>query len=124
MSKYNEALALVPGDGVANSGIKNAEKLLAKECYKILGDWKYLLGKINIKPDGTIKLIGKELGGTWECLDPKASTFFISFNCTLCDEWNAVLKEDGQCLTSIIGGCWRRPNYKREDQSKESQISL
>jgi flagellar biosynthesis GTPase FlhF len=40
ISKYTETLALVPGDSAAKTGIQQAEKLLDKFCYKIVGTWK------------------------------------------------------------------------------------
>lgn len=40
ISKYNEALALVPEDGVAISGLKKARKLKDKFCYQLIGTWK------------------------------------------------------------------------------------
>jgi len=46
MSKYNEALALYRGDTVANTGIKEAMKLMNKFCYELIGTWKEPNGDI------------------------------------------------------------------------------
>ena len=85
ISKYNEALTITPGDPVANSGIKEAENLLEKGCYKIVGAWRGSGGNwlvtydttINFNIDGTFKENGElssgeglSFKGIWKCLNP------------------------------------------------------
>jgi hypothetical protein len=115
INKYNEALTLYPGDTAANTGMKEAEKLMDKMCYEILGDWTVFGGNMNIKTDGTMTMDNHE--GTWKCLDPEAHTYFINVPYySLAPSWEAVLKEGGRCLTSNFPGlCWRRPGSKNED---------
>jgi len=66
ISKYNEALTLTPGDPVANSGIKEAEKLKHKVCYEVLGVWHWKgeggLGEMTLNEDGIA--IGPFYNGT------------------------------------------------------------
>ena len=73
MSKYNEALALYPSDTVANSGMKEAEKLMDKVCYAFLGKWVWVDGfkdKMEILENGTI-ITSSPLGDKtfhWTCI--------------------------------------------------------
>ena len=124
INKYNEALTMYPGDMVANTGMKEAEKLMEKQCYEILGEWVVFGGNMNIKTDGTLTMDNHK--GTWKCLDPEEHTYFISTDYAILNEWEAILKEGGRCLTSNFPGiCWRRPGSKSEDDnSKGSKISL
>jgi len=120
ISKYTEVLALIPGDTVANLGMKEAEKLMDKECYEILGEWTIeknwegYRGNMNIKVDGT--LVMENHKGTWKCLGHEAHTY--SFSVPHYQDkpiWEgSVLKEGGRCLTAAISGiCWIRPGSKK-----------
>jgi len=123
ISKYNEALTLTPGDPVANSGIKEAEKLKHKVCYEVLGVWHWKgeggLGEVTLNEDGIA--IGPIYNGTWECSDPKNRKIDIIFPGA---NHIATLSEDGKCLKARWFGehCYLRPGNKSEsDQQKESQ---
>ena len=123
ISKYNEALTLTPGDPVANSGIKEAEKLKHKVCYEVLGVWHWKgeggLGEMTLNEDGIA--IGPFYNGTWECSDPKNRKIDIIFPGA---NHIATLSEDGKCLKARWFGehCYLRPGDKSEsDQQKESQ---
>ncbi len=123
INKYNEALALVPGDTVANSGIREAEKLKHKICYDVLGVWRWKgkggISEMTIKEDGTIIA---PFGGTWECSDPKNRIIGLIF--PLSSTLQATLSEDGKCLKATWFGehCFLRPGDKSESgQQSESQ---
>ena len=109
ISKYNEALTLFPGDSVANSGIKEAEKLMDKECYEILGDWNvdWALSK-NIKvtfdEDNTGLLHPvPHLSVNWSCIDSSARKFHVIIQSTIYpnkqpNEWKIALSPNGNSL--------------------------
>ena len=123
ISKYNEALTLTPGDPVANSGIKEAEKLKHKVCYEVLGVWNWKgdegLGRITLIEDGTA--LGPIYDGTWKCSDPENRKIEISFTGA---HHVATLSGDGKCLKAKWFGehCYLRTGYISEsDRQKESQ---
>lgn len=39
ITSFNQALALYPGDVIASSGIRRAERLKHRFCYEIMGEW-------------------------------------------------------------------------------------
>lgn len=129
LNKYTEALKLYPDAAAANSGIKEAEKLMDKVCYEILGDWIYELGlfrfTMNVREDGTVT---GSADGTWECIDPAKRQF--KFNVSALGvraEKISELNKDGTCLTDDVNTaeiiCWRRRGFKREDdQTKDPPI--
>ena len=96
ISKYNEALTLTPGDPVANSGIKEANKLKHKICYEVLGTWQYPKAVMDIKEDGTFKATGIA-NSTWKCTDPKNRTIELKIPLAT---MTAVLSGDGHCLNT------------------------
>jgi len=110
ISKYNEALTLTPGDPVANSGIKEAEKLKHKVCYDVLGNWISKADKAEIKEDGTFTWdIGIASGsGTWECSNPKAGKFDFITPSDWISDWTSILNEDGRCLYFWNNDCWTK----------------
>ena len=70
MSKYNETLALYPGDTVANTGMKEAEKLMNKFCYELIGTWKEPSGDITKFYENGIVKFKFTFGAyehPWEC---------------------------------------------------------
>jgi len=109
ISKYSEALTLSPGDSVANSGIKEAKKLMDKECYEILGDWNvdWALSK-NIKvtfdEDNTGLLHPvPHLSVNWSCIDSSARKFHVIIQSTIYpnkqpNEWKIALSPNGNSL--------------------------
>jgi tetratricopeptide (TPR) repeat protein len=110
INKYNEVLTLVPGDPVANSGIKDAEKLKHKVCYEVLGKWLYRDETMDIKEDGTYVTvsIGKS---TWKCSDPENRTIELQVPLAT---MTAVLSDDGKCLNASTwagGGIFNRPGH-------------
>lgn len=96
ISKYNEALRLVPDDPVANSGIKEASKLKHKVCYEVLGAWQYPQAVMDIKEDGTFAATGIA-DSTWKCTDPKNRTIELKIPLAT---MTAILSDDGQCLST------------------------
>jgi len=71
ISKYNEALVIVPGDIVAIIGLNNAEKLMNKFCYELIGTWKEPNGDITkFYENGIVKFKFKygAYEHPWECL--------------------------------------------------------
>jgi len=96
ISKYNEALTITPGDPVANSGIKEAEKLKHKVCYEVLGAWQYPQAVMDIKEDGTFAATGIA-DSTWKCTDPKNRTIELKIPLAT---MTAILSDDGQCLST------------------------
>jgi chemotaxis protein histidine kinase CheA len=96
ISKYNEALTITPGDPVANSGIKEAEKLKHKVCYEVLGAWQYPQAVMDIKEDGTFAATGIA-DSTWKCTDPKNRTIELKIPLAT---MIAILSDDGQCLST------------------------
>ena len=74
ISKYNEALVIVPGDIVVGTGLKNAEKLMNKFCYELIGTWKELNGDITkFYENGIVKFVFTfgEYEHPWECFPEK-----------------------------------------------------
>jgi len=110
ISKYNEALTLSPGDSVANSGIRKAEKLKHKVCYDVLGNWVLKADKAEIKEDGTFTWdIGIASGsGTWECSNPKEGIFDFITPSDWIEDWTSILSEDGRCLYFWKNDCWTK----------------
>jgi hypothetical protein len=76
ISKYNEVLIFYPGDAIAQSGIKEAEKLMDKICYSFVGTWerKEIIGSgvVRIKEDGTFFYgILDDRPYSWRCIPEK-----------------------------------------------------
>jgi len=72
ISKYNEVLVLYPRDRVAISGIKEAEKLMDKFCYMLIGEWKQPAwggDTVNFFEDGVVSFKSTIVSyqNTWEC---------------------------------------------------------
>ena len=103
--KYNEALILVPGDYVANMGIKTAKELKHKVCYEVLGTWVFdswlrNADSIEIKGDGTYTY-ETTTKSIWKCIDPENRTIELHANMSIplpASTMTAVLSNDGQCL--------------------------
>ena len=140
MSKYKEALALVPGDVVATRGIKNAESLKHKLCYDVLGTWVWdkALGNeiINLNEDGSIDYQTAMKGsGSWECTNPESRTIKIRVSMLgFSNEWLSKYSVDGSCLQGPESwgerGCYHRPesgnkseNAGLQEQSKDTLIN-
>ena len=110
ISKYNEALTITPGDPVANSGIKEAEKLKHKVCYEVLGTWQDRGEALDLKENGTYEATNVA-SSTWKCTDPKNRTIEIQIPLATL---TAVLSGDGQCLNASSwagGGVFNRPGH-------------
>ncbi len=110
INKYNEALALVPGDTIANLGMKEAENLLEKGCYKIVAAWRGsgfgpLLAKydstIDFNINGTFKqkaIFSRKVydfKGIWKCLNPDKGEFTKQYSS---DETKFPIKIEGDKL--------------------------
>jgi len=118
ISKYNEALTLYPNNPVANSGVKEAEKLMDKLCYEVLAKWDWepgiLTQTMDVKEDGTYIGGGLSDDGTWECIDPTKRLFLFRISALGSSaEQVYELSVDGTCLNSKRG-CWRKFGYKSE----------
>src|SRR3972149_4500208 len=127
LNKYNEALVLNPGDRAAIDGINNAEKLKAKVCYEIEGDWKWArIGGMTVNSDGTFISggFGLSINGTWEC-HPESRTFswdagISSGKWTLRDA-NCLLGSDGfgeACFTQSKGNSMEENQMIEESSGK------
>ena len=80
---YQAALALNPTDQRAAAGIGDAERLLDKVCYEILG--------------------------RWECANPRSRSFRITLTAvSFSNTWVAKLSADGRCLDAAHGGGFER----------------
>ena len=116
ISKYNEALALVPNDSVAESGLKEADKLIDKSCLVVVGEWRpkpYWGVKMMIMSDGTtrpyIGSISSYTTGTWECLDSTIHEYLLKDEYRKKrDEQEFVLREDGCFEEKKKKKCWVR----------------
>ena len=112
---YQEAIALYPSDRQAHSGLRNAEQLLDKVCYEVLGRWVYkrLFGTdtMVIKEGGAIDYHSTVSGsGRWECASPGSRSFRITLTAAgFSNTWDATLSADGACLDAAHGGCFVRP---------------
>ena len=112
---YQAALALYPNDPRAQSGLRNAEQLLHKVCYEVLGRWEYkrLFGTdtMVIKEGGGIDYHSTVSGGgRWECVSPGSRTIRITLTAAgFSNTWDANLSADGACLDAAQGGCFVRP---------------
>ena len=120
ISIYNEVLASYPGDAVANSGIKEAEKLKHKVCYEFLGAWEGANGQsFDLNEDG--KISAGSWSFNWKCTDPDNRT--VEIEVPLATMY-AVLSDDGKCVTASTWAAtdiWHRPGHICEDaQPKES----
>jgi flagellar biosynthesis GTPase FlhF len=74
ISKYTEALVIVPADTVVITGLKKAEKLMNKFCYELIGTWKEPSGDITkFYENGIVKFIFAfgEYEHPWECFPEK-----------------------------------------------------
>jgi hypothetical protein len=120
ISKFNEALTLYPNDSEVKLGIKNAEKLMEKACYNVLGEWLDFGNRMIVKPDGTVEMTNMLLGevtAKWKCLDSETLSFlFYDYSCGgLCPDLKAQIKNNGTCLFFDVWGCNRRPNSSGEN---------
>ena len=80
---YQAALALNPTDQRAVAGIGDAERLLDKVCYEILG--------------------------RWECANPRTRSFRITLTAAgFSNTWVAKLSADGRCLNAAHGAGFKR----------------
>ncbi len=98
---YKKALTIIPNDSVANTGLREAEKLKHKLCYEILGPWLHN-GKLNfdLKDDGT--LVSAHIGqSTWICSQPENRTIELK---SVVGPMTAVLSADSQCLHATLWG--------------------
>ena len=119
IKKYNEALALIPGDVLATLGLKNAEKLKHKVCYDVLGKWLWdkTIGQefIILHDNGSIDYQTSAKGsGSWECTSPETRTIKIRISMAgFSNEWLSTYSADGRCLlgpeTWGERGCYHRP---------------
>ena len=119
IKKYNEALALLPGDVVATRGLVNAESLKHKLCYEVLGKWIWdkTLGKeyIILNEGGSIDYQSTIKGsGNWECTSPETRTIKLRLSAAgFSNEWLSTYSADGSCLlgpeTWGDRGCYHRP---------------
>jgi hypothetical protein len=120
ISKFNNALTLYPNDSEAEFGIKDAEKLMDKACYNVLGEWIDFGNKIMVKPDGTVESYNMVLGAItakWKCLDSETQSFlFFDHSCGgICPDLKAQIINNGACLNFEIWGCHRRRNPTNEN---------
>ncbi len=112
---YQEAIALYPSDPQAQRGLRDAEQLLDKVCYEVLGRWEYkrLFGTdtMVVKEGGAIDYHSTVSGiGRWECASPGSRTFRITLTAAgFSNTWDATLSADGACLDAAHGGCFVRP---------------
>ena len=112
---FQAALSLYPADQTASGGLRDAERLLHKVCYEVLGRWVYkrLFGTdtLNMKEGGAIDYHSTVSGsGRWECSNPQSRTFRITLTAAgFSNSWNAKLSADGKCLDAAHGGCFERP---------------
>jgi len=112
ISKYNEALTIYPNDTIANTGIKEAEKLKHKVCFDVLGVW-YSDGKpsYDLKEDGIYLAFYKtRYDPYWECIDPVNRTIKIKAHKANM-ELTAVLSDDGQCMIYSNSSVAHRPGH-------------
>jgi len=128
ISKYNEALALFPGDVVATRGLVNAEGLKHKLCYEVLGKWIWdrAFGKdyIILYDGGSLDYQTSIKGsGNWECTSPETRTIKLRVSAAgFSNEWLSTYSADGSCLlgpeTWGDRGCYHRP-----ESGKKSGVS-
>jgi len=114
ISKYKKALSFSPGDSVANSGIKEAEKLMEKVCYQFVGTWVVRMfigeGMIQIMEDGTLYFGNtKEYPTSWVCYPEKNQIKDNQMNMFY------TLIESGTCLTGPGTGMGGDSCYRRVD---------
>jgi len=126
IKKYNEALTLSPGDSVANTGIRNAEKLKHKVCYEIVGTWRSEYGETyDINEDGTTGPINFP----WKCTNPENRTFEMEVPLAT---MIAVLSDDGNCIKASTWAStviWNRVGHtckvaQQEESVKQNPIGL
>ncbi len=120
IKKYNEALALFPGDVVATRGLVNTENLKHKLCYDVLGKWIWdkAFGKdyIILYDGGSLDYQTSIKGsGNWECTSPETRTIKLRVSAAgFSNEWLSTYSEDGSCLlgpeTWGDRGCYYRPD--------------
>jgi flagellar biosynthesis GTPase FlhF len=122
MNKYNEVLVIEPNNPVANSGLKEAEKLLDKVCYEFLGKWVWVDGfndKMEILENGTI-IASSPLGDKtfhWTCIPENRQ---LKHDRQKTNKYKHLLvftlSADGTCITDPLlwpsDGCWRRSDGK------------
>jgi len=89
IQKFNEALAIFPGDVVATRGLVNAENLKHKLCYEVLGEWVWdrAFGKdvIILYDGGSLDYQTAIKGsGNWECTSPETRTIKIRLSASGC----------------------------------------
>ena len=131
IKKYNEALALFPGDLVATRGLVNAEGLKHKLCYEVLGKWIWdkALGKdyIILHDGGSLDYQTSIKGsGNWECTSPETRTIKLRVSAAgFSNEWLSTYSADGSCLlgpeTWGDRGCYHRP--ESYDKTIKSEVS-
>jgi len=114
ISKYQEVLAIYPGDPNAESGLKEAEKMTDKACFAIVGEWQdsqYIADKLRVSADGTYEQYSAvaKYPGKWECLDPKSGKFKFTYEY---NNWTAdVVYQEAGCLQEtgrMRKSCWKR----------------
>jgi actin-related protein len=124
ISKYNEALLVTPDSSVAKSGLKQAEKLMDRICYDVLGEWSWKDGaaKLILKDDGTLDYIywGNHTGH-WQCSNPALRQIYVNITALgFTQDWNPVLSQDKTCLRmklAVVGPeCLYRPNKNKENK--------
>jgi len=126
IKKYNEALALFPGDVVATRGLVNAESLKHKLCYDVLGEWVWdrAFGKdiIILHDGGSLDYQTAIKGsGSWECTSPETRTIKLRVSAAgFSNEWLSTYSADGSCLlgpeTWGDRGCYHRPEAGKKSE--------
>jgi hypothetical protein len=97
LNKFNQVLALSPGDAIAQSGILEAEKLMDKICYQFVGTWELneFVGSlmIRVKENGVFYHgNSNDSSTTWRCVPEKRQIIEGSFNLVY------TMNESGDCL--------------------------
>ena len=120
ISKYNEVLVIAPNNPVANSGLKEAEKLMDKVCYAFFGKWVWEKSKetMEILENGTIitsSLLGDKTFN-WTCIPENRQ---LKHDRIITKKYKNLLfltlSEDGTCISDPLlwpsDGCWRKQGY-------------
>ena len=131
IKKYNEALALFPGDVVATRGLVDAENLKHKLCYDVLGEWVWdrAFGKdiIILHDGGSLDYQTAIKGsGSWECTSPETRTIKLRVSAAgFSNEWLSTYSADGSCLlgpeTWGDRGCYHRPESGKKSEQTGSE---